>query len=138
MRQRLSHMGRPLAELHVHDSTRVVEIPGKGRGVVAARKIGKGELIESAYVVVLRASEVRGELENYVYDWPYLSEWVAIALGKGSLYNHSFAPNADYTKKLDERVLEYHAIKDIEAGEEILINYNGTPTDMTPLWFTVV
>lgn len=131
-------MGKPPGADAIHDSTRVVDIAGKGRGVVAVHKIVKGELIERVHVIVARATDVRGELENYVYDWPYLSEWVAIALGKGSLYNHSFAPNADYTKKIDERVLEYHAIKDIEAGEEILINYNGAPDDMTPLWFTVV
>lgn len=120
------------------DKTRVVHVPGKGRGVVAAQKIHKGELIERAHVVVLRATDVKGDLENYVYDWPYLSEWVAIALGMGSLYNHSYAPNAHYSKHLDERMIEYHALRDIDEGEEILVNYNGAPDDMTPLWFNVV
>ena len=131
-------MGVPSPAIHVNPSTRVIDIPGKGRGVVAIRKIARGELIETAPVVVVPAVQVQGVLEHYVFDWPYLSDKVAVALGCGSLYNHSYAPNAVYLKHLEERVLEYTALRDIEAGEEILINYNGAPDDMTPLWFTVV
>lgn len=117
----------------------VVPIAGKGRGVVAVRRIVRGELIESAPVVVVPAgqmTQIDGTvLKHYVYDW---ADGVAVALGNGSIYNHSYAPNAIYTRRFDAHALEYTALRDIEAGEEILINYNGDPDDRTPLWFTVV
>lgn len=117
---------------------RVVPIVGKGRGVVAARRIARGELIERALVVVMPPHEVTRldgtVLEHYVYDW---AGGLAVALGNGSIYNHSYTPNASYTRRLDLQALEYTALRDVEEGEEILINYNGDPNDRTPLWFTV-
>ena len=46
-------------------------------------------------------------------------------LGYGSLYNHSFTPNADidYNVKNVENFLQFEAIKDIKAGEEIFFDY---------------
>ena len=62
-----------------------------------------------------------------------------MALGYGSLYNHSFKPNARYTKGPAEMAIKFSALRDIAAGEEILINYNGTPEDDSPdLWFKPV
>ena len=118
---------------------RVLPIAGKGRGVVAARQIGRGTLIESAPVVVVPADQMESLdgtiLEHYVYDW---ADGVAVALGNGSIYNHSYTPNAMYIRQLSLGVLEYSALRTIEEGEEVLINYNGDPNDRTPLWFTVV
>ncbi|MEH2113844.1 hypothetical protein [Nostoc sp.] len=34
--------------------------------------------------------------------------------------------------------MEYIAYRDIEAGEEITANYNGSPDDKSPIWFDVV
>ena len=120
-------------------TVRVALIAGKGRGIVAARRIVCGELIEIAPVVVVPAAEVPcldgTVLEHYVYDW---GNGVAIALGNGSIYNHSYTPNAIYIRRYEAHALEYAALRDIECGEEILINYNGNPDDGTPLWFTVL
>jgi SET domain-containing protein len=55
----------------------------------------------------------------------------------GSLYNHSYTPNAVYAKQYDQLIITYTALRDIAAGEEILINYNGRPDDLDPLWFAV-
>jgi hypothetical protein len=41
-------------------------------------------------------------------------------------------------KKLQEQVIEFFALRNIEAGEEILVNYNGDPADDSPLWFRVL
>jgi SET domain-containing protein len=121
-------------------TVKIEHIANKGRGVVAARRIAKGELIETAPVVVVaradRAHVERTVLDHYVYDWSH--DALAVALGAGSLFNHSYTPNALYVKRFDDNALEYFAIADIEAGDEITINYNGTPTDLTPLWFDVV
>ena len=121
---------------------KVVVIAGKGRGVVAGRDLGAGELIEIAPVIVVAAAgkEILAAtvIDQYGYDWFPDGTGLAIALGYGSLYNHSFAPNAVYKKDFDGSNLEYTALIDIKAGTEILVNYNGDPADQTPLWFDVV
>jgi SET domain-containing protein len=119
---------------------RVVDVPGKGRGVVAARRIRAGEVIERAPVVVVPPSQTRlvdlSVLEHYVYDWE--DGAYAVALGAGSIFNHSYTPNAHYLKRPKQMQLEYYALADIDAGAEVLVNYNGDPRDTTPLWFDVV
>ena len=129
-----------VAEALERVTVRITSVAGKGRGVVAARNIARGELIERAPVVVVpvdqRAHVERTALDHYVYDWRDGS--LAVALGAGSIFNHSYAPNAHYLKRFDDGALEYVALVDIEAGAEITINYNGDPADLTPLWFDVV
>lgn len=120
--------------------TRIVDIPGKGRGVVAARRLKAGELVELAPVIVVPAKDYDAVsstvLDGYVYDWGRDGE-LAVALGQGSLYNHSFQPNVVYEKRLSDRLIEYRALRDVEPGEELCINYNGVVDDDTPLWFEV-
>jgi SET domain-containing protein len=36
------------------------------------------------------------------------------------------------------KAIEFSAIRDIQKGEEITMNYNGLPEDKTPVWFDVV
>lgn len=74
------------------------------------------------------------DLGKYVFVWD--EEHIAIALGYGSLYNHSYAPNARYVDD-DPCVKRYFALRDIMAGEEITINYNAEPKDGTPVGFEV-
>lgn len=51
------------------------------------------------------------------------------------LFNHSYEPNATYEINFDNETFDFFAYKDIEAGEEIFINYNGDVDDNDPLWF---
>ena len=136
-----AHEKAPVAAALDRLTIRIVDVPGKGRGVVAARRIERGELIERAPVVPVPASQVATleatALAHYVYDWA--DGGVAVTLGWGSIYNHSYTPNARYVKRFDENAIEYVAAADIEAGAEITINYNGShPDQMHPLWFDVV
>lgn len=75
------------------------------------------------------------QLYNYYFAWGEASEEAAIALGYGSLYNHSYTPNAKYRKDFDNNLLKYICIRDIQKDEEITINYNFDPEDKTPVWF---
>jgi SET domain-containing protein len=59
----------------------------------------------------------------------------AVVLGYGMLFNHSYEPNATYDINFSNHTFAYYAFKDIKAGEEILINYNGDVDDNDPLWF---
>jgi SET domain-containing protein len=113
----------------------------KGRGVFAVSRLVSGEIIETAPIILIPASEwphiEPTVLALYIYNFGPTAdeEHAAIALGYGSLYNHSYTPNAKYTKNWDEQVICFVAVRDIEPGEEITINYNGSPENQTPIWF---
>lgn len=114
-----------------------------GRGVFAAQDFAPGDLIETAPVLVIPAAEwsliEKTALFNYCYAFGGNGcEDMALALGFGSMYNHSYTPNAQYIKKIEEKAISYYAIRPIERGEEITINYNGDPGCRDPLWFPVV
>jgi len=115
-------------------------VEGYGRGMFAARKFLKGELIERAPVVAIDEKKwpnaAKTILSDYAFDWGEKDEHAAIAMGYISIYNHSYAPNAQLEQMLDEMMMEIIAIKDIEAGEQITINYNGDPENKDELWFT--
>jgi hypothetical protein len=112
----------------------------KGRGVFAGRAFAMGELVEAATVLVIPAEQWHHieptVLALYIFNFGPEGEHAAIALGYGSLYNHSYSPNADYEH--GDKVLVYRALRDIEAGEEITVNYNGRPSDHSPVGFEVV
>ena len=73
-------------------------------------------------------------LYNYYFCWGRGQKQGAIALGLGSIYNHSYTPNAIYIPRQEDKVIEFVAIKKILANDEITINYNGTPNDKSQLW----
>jgi len=120
----------------------IQHFPGKGRGVVAERPLRKGELIERAPVIVIPRDEaplIRDtRLAHYYYEWGDDDRAAAIALGYGSLYNHSYAPNARFEFHEPEECLEFFALRNIQSGEEITINYNNLgPDAKKPLKFEV-
>lgn len=119
----------------------VVPVPGKGRGVVAARRFARYEVVESASVVVLSDEDweaIEGTtLGQYCFRWGESGEHRALALSCASFINHSFAPNTCPKLRLDELRIDFLAMRDIEVGEELTFNYNGRPGDRSPLWFTV-
>lgn len=112
----------------------------KGRGIFAQKRFVKGEVIERASVVVIPAEQVKlidqTVLTNYYYDWE--NQAIAIALSWTSLINHSYQPNTFYVKKFAEGVIEHIVYRDIEEGEEMTANYNGSPEDLSPIWLDVV
>jgi uncharacterized protein len=120
------------------DAIEVKRVRGKGRGVFARRPIEAGEVIETCPVLVLPAGsveDVSAGIGGYVFEWG--RGRLALALGYGSLYNHSYRPNACYVD-LAGRTKVFTAIRDIAAGEEITVNYNGEPEDQAPVGFEVV
>ena len=60
-----------------------------------------------------------------------------MALGRCSLFNHSYKANAYAQPYVKERVMEFLAARDIAEGEEITINYNGEPDAPGPVGFRV-
>lgn len=118
---------------------RVGPSKGRGRGVFARRHFAAGELIEQVPVLVIPAEQWRHVAQtvllNYCFSWGADSQHAALALGFGSLYNHSYHPNATYVKRLAEALIDFVALRAIDSGQEITINYNGSPTGQEPMWF---
>lgn len=123
----------------VLNQSEVLEVrqsPGKGRGVFAKIDIAKGETFERVPVLVFETSDLEtSDLMDYAFIWG--KKTIAIALGYGSLYNHSFTPNARYYDG-PGRTKVFMAIKNIKAGDEILINYNGDPKSREKVEFDVI
>ncbi len=111
-----------------------------GRGVFTAHDIDAGSMIEIAPVLVIPPAQVKiiheTVLHDYYFRWGNDLESCAIALGFGSLYNHSFAPNMTFEMDFGNNTLDFYAYRKIAAGEELTFNYNGDLEDKTPLWFT--
>jgi uncharacterized protein len=117
----------------------VAESGNKGRGVFAQKRFRAGELIERCPVILLNPAE-RDRIGStilamYCFCWGTDSEKMAIALGYGSIYNHSYEPNADFHRAVEDGAIDFVALRDIDRGEEITINYNGSPEDQSPIWF---
>ena len=113
----------------------------KGRGVFALKDFEIGEIIEKAPIINITPKErkhcEKTVLNLYIYPWRSTRSG-SIVLGYGSIYNHSFNPNADWKQNFKEENMIYRALKDITKGEEITVNYNGEPDDTTPIdWFEV-
>jgi SET domain-containing protein len=110
---------------------KIVEIPGKGLGVMATADIKKGENIEIFPVLFLSKKDVKyldHESDLLTFYPMYLQSYRkdCIMFGYGSIYNHDRKnPNADifYPKNKTDRYLIMRAIKKISKGEEVVYDY---------------
>lgn len=112
---------------------------GRGRGVFTTESIEDGELIEVCPMIVLEEQDTEKFddtiLFNYYFLWGNEEKQSALCLGFGSMYNHSYNPNAEYLMDFENNYIFVMACKSIAAGEEICFNYNGKPDDQTKVWF---
>ena len=107
------------------------------RGVFATENIAKGVLFHAAPVLPYPNDEhehiEKTLLADYAFE--YGANHTAIVLGYGMLFNHSYTPNAHYDINFENHTFDFYAYTDIEAGQEILINYNGEVDNDDTLWF---
>lgn len=120
-------------------SVYVTPSPLHGLGVFTASNIPIDSIIEICPIIFLPEEDIptlkNTVINNYYFEWGPELKNGAIALGYGSIYNHSFEPNACYDIDMDNNRLYILAYRNIVSGEEITINYNGDPSDKAPLWF---
>lgn len=109
----------------------------KGRGVYARRDYAIGELIEICPVLVIPETQLPHLDQTMLYDYYFLwnEKDAAIALGYGSIYNHSTTPNARYETFYEDRLIKFYAYRAIHTHQEILVNYNHDVDDMSKVWF---
>ena len=116
-----------------------------GRGVYAKSDIKKDEIIESCPIVEVSKNDTSNLKESilvtYFFYFGKNKERLALALGFGSLYNHSYKPNATYKVKPSEKTIEFIAICKIKKDDEITFNYSNSAKPQKgkkdPLWFEV-
>jgi SET domain-containing protein len=117
----------------------------KGKGVFAKKQIEKEKIVDVAHIVLISNNDwdliKNTVLSKYSFEWDdpkckgkYDS---AISLSISQFINHSYNPNVNYRYNYKNRSIEYITIHDISKGEEITVNYNGNPSDDSPVWFKV-
>ncbi|KAI0338908.1 hypothetical protein BDW22DRAFT_1362213 [Trametopsis cervina] len=107
-------------------------VEGKGRGVFAQRDISPHTTIEISPVLLFTPDEYREHgrhtvLDHYTFKWK--SGQMALALGLGSLFNHSEIPNVSYKLDPETESIIYTTTRHINSNEELCIFYGHS------LWF---
>jgi uncharacterized protein len=110
-----------------------------GRGVYTKEAIPAGTLIELSPVIVMTGEERKlldqTLLHDYIFEWGKKKDQCAMALGLISVYNHSYQANCTYGMYYKQQAISIITVRDIKAGEELYINYNGTWNDEKKVWF---
>ena len=112
----------------------------KGRGVFTDANIAANIIIEIATVIVMpktdRVHLDKTLLHDYIFEWGEAKDQCCMALGNIPIYNHSYQSNCEYFMDYDEQTILLKTVTDINADEEITINYNGDWDDKKQIWFT--
>jgi SET domain-containing protein len=77
--------------------------------------------VETCPTVVLLEDEIDGLLRDYVFASSRQGKFLLV-LGYGMLYNHSARPNLVH-RTAGRLTLEFVALRDIAAGEELTHDY---------------
>ncbi len=102
-----------------------------GKGCFALEDIEKNTVVESAPVILVHndtfssLNEINGgthKLSEYPFGWGR-DGMVAFALGYGGIYNHKVEANLSWRPNYENEALQYTAVRDIKAGEELFIRY---------------
>src|SRR5687767_7079520 len=113
----------------LNESVFVAHAKGKGRGVFTYEAIATGTIIEIAPVIVMSGKERKlidqTLLHDYIFEWGEGRKECCMALGYVPLYNHSYESNCEYEMDFRKQVITIKTVKEINAGEQLFINYNG-------------
>ncbi len=103
----------------------VKRIRGKGWGAFCAKKIPRNADFNVTPLLVLTTREAKlmadSSLEPYWYAFG--SRGRALALGLGSIMNHSSTPNCSFHFSKTRRTLTFFSLKTIPAHSELLHDY---------------
>ena len=125
--------------LHI-PSLFIMETPERGRGVFTAEALAAGDLIEICPILKIPEMQLKlidvTVLFDYYFLWEEEGYKGCIALGYGSLYNHSKEANAIFIFDYTDDTIKIECQSDIPAGQEILIDYTGEGLrSEADLWF---
>jgi|SRR6185437_5555332 len=113
----------------------------RGKGVFTNENINADKIIEESPVIVMSAEDRvnldKTLLHDYIFAWGDKKDKCCVALGFVSMYNHSYQSNCEYFMDFEEETIQIKTVKNIKAGEELTINYNGNWNDKKKIWFDV-
>ena len=96
-----------------------------GRGIFAPEHIKRGVLIHVSELLKIPLTEIIycPTLEKYVFG--YDKKHSVMALGLGSLFNHSEEPNVEawHGYKDDREIMEFRTICQVKKGQQLFIDY---------------
>lgn len=110
-----------------------------GRGVFTSKNLKKDTVIEIAPVIVMNGADRKlldqTLLHDYIFEWGDNKDQCCMALGYVPIYNHSYKSNCEYEMNFRDQLITIKTVRNIKAGEELFINYNGDWNDSKKLWF---
>ena len=110
-----------------------------GRGVFTSEAIAAGTLIELSPVIVMNEQDRllldQTLLHDYIFEWGKEKDQCGVALGLVSVYNLTYQANCNYGMYFKKNAISIISVRDIKAGEELFINYNGSWDDEKKVWF---
>lgn len=123
----------------INESLFIKKTKRKGRGVFTSERIPANTIIEEAPVIVMSSEDRilldKTLLHDYIFEWGAGKEQCCMALGLIPIYNHSYHSNCEYFMEFKEEKIHVKTVREILAGEEITINYNGDWNNEKKVWF---
>jgi SET domain-containing protein len=124
---------------YLHPDIIVAKTKNKGRGVLAKKTIKAKTILEIAPVIVMPGSDRKlldeTLLHDYIFEWGDAKQECCMALGYVPLYNHAYQSNCEYEMDFNKQLITIRTVKDVRAGEELCINYNGEWNNEKKIWF---
>jgi uncharacterized protein len=125
----------------IHRAVFIALTKQKGRGVFARESIPPDTVIEIAPVIVMSGADRKlldqTLLHDYIFEWGEKSDQCCMALGYVPVYNHSYQSNCEYVMHFKKEIITVRTVREITAGEELFINYNGDWDKEDKVWFEV-
>ncbi len=126
----------------IHHSLYIDFVEKKGKAVFTNEIIAAHQIIELSPVIVMpKADRLHLDktlLHDYIFEWGEQKDQCCMALGFIPIYNHSYESNCEYFMDYNEATIFIKTVRQIEAGEELTINYNGDWNNPTKVWFDVI
>ena len=123
----------------IHPALYIGNSGGRGRGVFTSVHIPEQTVVEISPVIVMEKEERelldQTLLHDYIFEWGTEKDKCCMALGYVAVYNHSYKSNCEHEMDFETGTISIKTIRNIKAGEELFINYNGNWNEEKPLWF---
>jgi len=120
----------------------VLDTEEYGRGVYTSEALSPGDMIELCPIIRIPQGQIGLIDQTKVYDYYFIWEEegydACIALGYGSLYNHSHRPNAEVIMDYVDHRIKIIATSSIQPTHQIFIDYTGGTKGKVELWFDEV
>lgn len=107
--------------------TKIKKTKKFGRGVFSTKKIKKGDLIFIDPILLIKENHISVKSIVYSYWYAFDKKHNCLALGKGSLFNHSLTPNVKGKLNKKNKTLSFFALQNINKNEQLFINYGYEP-----------